>query len=226
MSVPVAGPSQPPRPHHQQSLLRTAGALPSRSRSPGRRSAIQQGSSLITGRSARLPAFTSLLLQNSTNGATQASVSGLADGAYFWRVQAVNGAFEQGAWSQPRSFTVTGAGRRAQPRTAERLLDIPPVGGDDFHLERDPGSSYLRSSSIRPTRASPSPRRGEFNNIPDPTCLIRHCQPGRQLLRARLCRGLQTATSARRRTSSLFPSSTTTRCRRHRQSYPPSTTRR
>ena len=54
-------------------------------------------------------AFTSLLLQNSTNGATLASVSGLADGTYFWRVQAVNGAFEQGAWSQPHSFTITGA---------------------------------------------------------------------------------------------------------------------
>src|SRR6185369_14083869 len=54
--------------------------------------------------------FTSVLLQNSTNGATQASVSGLANGTYFWRVQAVNGAFEQGAWSLPRSFTVTGAG--------------------------------------------------------------------------------------------------------------------
>ena len=31
-------------------------------------------------------AFTSLLLQNSTNGATQDSVSGLANGTYFWRV--------------------------------------------------------------------------------------------------------------------------------------------
>src|SRR5689334_10909148 len=52
-------------------------------------------------------AFTSVLLQNSTNGETQASVSGLANGTYLWRVQAVNGAFEQGAWSQPSSFTVT-----------------------------------------------------------------------------------------------------------------------
>src|SRR5262249_34115948 len=54
--------------------------------------------------------FTSLLLQPSTNGATQDTVSGLADGTYFWRVQAVNGGFVQGAFSQPRSFTVTGAG--------------------------------------------------------------------------------------------------------------------
>jgi len=55
-------------------------------------------------------AFTSVLLQSSTNGATQDTVSGLADGTYFWRVQAVNGQFVQGAWSQPRSFTITGAG--------------------------------------------------------------------------------------------------------------------
>src|SRR6476646_9918975 len=45
--------------------------------------------------------FTSLLLQSSTNGATQDTVSGLADGTYFWRVQAVNGNLVQGAWSQP-----------------------------------------------------------------------------------------------------------------------------
>src|SRR2546425_3154398 len=49
-------------------------------------------------------------LQNSTNGATQDIVSGLANGTYFWRVQAVNGAFVQGAWSPAQSFNVTGAG--------------------------------------------------------------------------------------------------------------------
>src|SRR5678815_5934268 len=48
-------------------------------------------------------AFTSVLIQSSTNGATQDTVSGLADGTYFWRVQAVNGQFVQGAWSQPSS---------------------------------------------------------------------------------------------------------------------------
>src|SRR6185503_12281585 len=71
-------------------------------------------------------AFTSQLLRNSTNGATQASVSGLANGTYFWRVQAVNGSFEQGTWSQPRSFTVAGAGS-----TAPSLA--PPKGYSTFH---------------------------------------------------------------------------------------------
>ena len=54
--------------------------------------------------------FTPVILQNSTNGQTQDIVSGLANGTYFWRVQAVNGAFVQGAWSQTRSFNVTGVG--------------------------------------------------------------------------------------------------------------------
>ena len=114
-------------------------------------------------------AFTSLLLQNSTNGATQASVSGLADGTYFWRVQAVNGAFEQGAWSQPRSFTVTGAGTGA-PSLA------PPKGYSTFHpLEVmtftwtavPNAASYVLQYSTDPS--FPISTRGEFNNIPDPT---------------------------------------------------------
>jgi hypothetical protein len=113
-------------------------------------------------------AFTSLLLQNSTSGETQASVSGLADGTYFWRVQGVNGAFEQGAWSQPRSFVVTGAG--GAPSLA------PPKGYSTFH----PFEVMTFSWSTIPQAATyvlqvstdssfPVSSRGEFNNIPDPT---------------------------------------------------------
>src|SRR5450432_3073471 len=54
--------------------------------------------------------FTSVALQNSTNGQTQDTVSGLPNGSYFWRVQAFSGAFIQGAWSAAQSFSVTGAG--------------------------------------------------------------------------------------------------------------------
>src|SRR2546427_13093695 len=57
--------------------------------------------------------FTPVILQNSTNGATQDIVSGLANGTYFWRVQAVNGAFVQGAWSPAQRFNVTCAGAGA-----------------------------------------------------------------------------------------------------------------
>jgi hypothetical protein len=114
-------------------------------------------------------AFTSLLLQNSTNGATQASVSGLADGTYFWRVQAVNGAFEQGAWSQPRSFMVTGAGT-GSPSLA------PPKGYSTFHPFEvmsftwsaiPEAAGYVFQYSTDPS--FPVSLRGEFNNIPDPT---------------------------------------------------------
>src|SRR5882757_10191046 len=55
--------------------------------------------------------FPTIALQNSTNvGITQDTVSGLPNGTYFWRVQAVSGAFVKGAWSAARSFNITGAG--------------------------------------------------------------------------------------------------------------------
>ena len=111
--------------------------------------------------------FTSLLLQNSTNGETQDSVSGLANGTYFWRVQAVNGAFEQGAWSQPRSFTVTGAG--GAPSLA------PPKGYSTFHPSEvmtftwsavPEAVTYVFQYSTDPS--FPLFSSGEFNNIPEP----------------------------------------------------------
>jgi hypothetical protein len=117
-------------------------------------------------------AFTSVLLQSSTNGATQAAVSGLADGSYFWRVQAVNGEFLQGAWSQPRSFTVTGAG--AGSPGAPSLG--PPKGYSTFH----PWEVMTFNWSAVPAAASyvlqysmdssfPVSSSGEFDNIPDTT---------------------------------------------------------
>src|SRR5512146_2331596 len=73
--------------------------------------------------------FPTVLLQNSTNGQTQDVVSGLANGTYYWRVQAVNGAFVQGAWSLPRSFNITGAGAGAlSPPTLG-----PTKGASTFH---------------------------------------------------------------------------------------------
>src|ERR1044071_2324037 len=117
-------------------------------------------------------AFTSLLLQNSTNGATQASVSGLNDGTYFWSVQAVNGAFEQGAFSQPRSFTVTGAGT-GSPGTPSLA---PTKGYSTFHpLEVmtftwtaiPEAATYVLQYSTDPS--FPVSLRGEFNNITDAT---------------------------------------------------------
>src|SRR5678815_3243179 len=115
-------------------------------------------------------AFTSLLIQSSTNGATQDTVSGLADGTYFWRVQAVNGDFVQGAWSQPRSFTITGAsaGSSGAPSLG------PTKGYSTFHPWEvmtfiwsavPDAASYVLQYSTDPSFSVSS--RGEFNNIPD-----------------------------------------------------------
>jgi len=117
-------------------------------------------------------AFGSLLLQSSTNGATQDTVSGLADGTYFWRVQAVSGDFVQGAWSQPRSFSITGAaaGSPGAPSLG------PPKGYSTFHPWEvmtfiwsavPDAASYVLQYSTDPSFSVSS--RGEFNNISDST---------------------------------------------------------
>ncbi|HYY59670.1 MAG TPA: fibronectin type III domain-containing protein, partial [Pyrinomonadaceae bacterium] len=115
-------------------------------------------------------AFTSVILQNSTGGATQGTVSGLANGTYFWRVQAVNGAFAQGAWSQPRSFTVMGAGE-GSPGTPSLA---PTKGYSTFHPHEvmtftwsaiPEAATYVLQFATDPS--FPVTTRGEFNNIPD-----------------------------------------------------------
>src|SRR5262249_20774948 len=59
--------------------------------------------------------FAPMVRMNSTNGATQSTVSGLPPGTYFWRVQAVNGAFESGPFSVARTVVVTGTGPATLP---------------------------------------------------------------------------------------------------------------
>ena len=120
--------------------------------------------------------FTSLLLQNSTNGATQASVSGLANGTYFWRVQAVNGAFEQGAWSQPRSFTVSGAGGAPSLAPPQGYSTFHPLEVMTFTWSTIPeAATYVFQYSTDPS--FPVSSRAEFNNIPDPTCSFAIANP-------------------------------------------------
>ncbi|HEU4836720.1 MAG TPA: hypothetical protein VFS90_19965 [Pyrinomonadaceae bacterium] len=117
-------------------------------------------------------AFTSLLLQSSTNGATEATVSGLADGTYFWRVQAISGDFVSGAWSQPRSFTITGAaaGSPGAPSLG------PPQGYSTFHPWEvmtfvwsavPDAATYVLQYSTDSSFSLAS--RGQFDNIPDTT---------------------------------------------------------
>jgi len=100
--------------------------------------------------------FSPVVLQGSTNGGTSAVVSGLANGGFFWRVQAVSGAFEQGAWSEPRTFTVNGTGSGA---LAAPALD-PTKAYSTFHPDEVitftwsavPGAAtYLLQASTDPS---------------------------------------------------------------------------
>ena len=113
--------------------------------------------------------FTPVVLQDSTSGQTQAIVSGLGTGTYFWRVQAVNGSFVQGAWSTPRSVTVNGAGTAA-PGTPT-LGD--PQGYSTFHPREEmtfswtavPGASTYVLQAANDSRF-PVTTRIQFDNIP------------------------------------------------------------
>jgi hypothetical protein len=116
--------------------------------------------------------FAKLAAMDSVNApATQDTVDGLPNGTYFWRVQAVNGAFEQGAWSAPRSFVVTGAGA-GSPATP---VFAPLANGTQYH----PMESFPISWSPVPGAASyvvevskdasfPAPPDIRFDNIPEP----------------------------------------------------------
>jgi hypothetical protein len=75
-------------------------------------------------------AFTTTVLRDSTlPDVTEATVSGLPAGTYFWRVQAVDGQLRSSDFSTPHSFTITGAGA-SEPGTA--VLRLPEYG-DSFH---------------------------------------------------------------------------------------------
>jgi hypothetical protein len=113
--------------------------------------------------------FSTVILMNSIRE-TQDTVSGLSNGTYFWRVQAVNRAFEQGAWSLARSFNVTGAGA-GSPGTPTLA---PTVGDSTFHPYEvihfnwtavADAASYRLEASTDPS--FPVATRILFDNIPD-----------------------------------------------------------
>lgn len=115
--------------------------------------------------------FSSIAQQNSTNGQTQDTAFGLPNGTYFWRVQAVNGNFQQGDWSAAQSFAVTGA-NSGEP-SAPTLN--PPQGGTAFHpmevfsftWSAVPGAaSYTLDASTDPSFSIPT--LVHSTNIPNP----------------------------------------------------------
>jgi hypothetical protein len=117
--------------------------------------------------------FATIVQQNSTNGTfTQDTVSGLPNGTYFWRVQAVNGSLVKSVWSASRSVSITGAGP-GQPASPSMG---PPRGYSTFHpLEvmtfnwsAVPGAaSYILEFSQ--DSSFPVSTTGKINNIPNPT---------------------------------------------------------
>ena len=117
-------------------------------------------------------AFTTVILQNSTSGATQDTVSGLANGTYFWRVQAANGAFQQGAWSQARSFNVTGVGPGAPGAPTlgptKGYSTFHPFEVMTFNWTAVPGAAtYVLQAATDPS--FPVLTRIQFDNIPNTT---------------------------------------------------------
>ena len=113
---------------------------------------------------------------------TQDIVSGLANGTYFWRVQAVSTDLEPGAFSSARSFTVTGSG----PGVPGRATLNPPLNATQFHSWENitftwsavPGAvTYILQESTDPT--FPVGTRSRQVNIPGPTETISF-NPGSQ----------------------------------------------
>ena len=125
------------------------------------------------------PGFTSVIERSPAllvgAATTQDVVSGLANGTYFWHVQAVSPAVEPGAWSTPRSFTITGAGAGV-PGTA--TLN-PPLNATQFHSWENitftwsavPGAvGYVLQESTGPT--FPVDTRVRQVGIPGPTAVV------------------------------------------------------
>jgi hypothetical protein len=117
--------------------------------------------------------FPTVALQNSTNvGITQDTVSGLPNGTYFWRVQAVSGAFVKSAWSAARSFNITGAGA-GQPGApvlspTKAYSTFHPLEVITFNWSPVAGAaSYVLQSSKDPS--FPVTTSASFNNIPNTT---------------------------------------------------------
>ena len=120
------------------------------------------------------PTFQTVKIQDSTRpDETQATVSGLTAGTYYWRVNAVNASLEISAWSATRSVVITGAGAGA-PGTPTLLptqaySTFHPREVIRFHWHRvSDAITYrleLSSNNTFPTSSSTF----WFDNIPDTT---------------------------------------------------------
>jgi hypothetical protein len=124
--------------------------------------------------------FAVIVLQNSTNGATQDTVSGLPDGTYFWRVDAVNGAFVTSAFSQAQSFTVTaaGPGEPGQPTLSptKAYSTFHPFETITFNWTAVPGAATYVLQAAKDANF-PIVTRIQFDNIPNTTFTFEIADP-------------------------------------------------
>ena len=117
--------------------------------------------------------FGNIVLHNSVSGqTTQDTVSGLANGTYFWRVQAVNNSLVQSAWSAGRSFKITGTGAGALGAPSlsptKGYSTFHPLEVIVFNWSPVPGAAnYVLQFSKDPS--FPVATTGQFDNIPNTT---------------------------------------------------------
>ena len=133
--------------------------------------------------------FTPLIDMDSTDSlTTQDTVSGLVNGSYFWRVQAVNQAGEQGAFSAARSFTVTGVG----PGSPATPVLAPTQGYNTFHpfeavtfnwtaVANAP--TYRLEFSTDPNFVLGTPATSWSDNLRTPTDTLAFADPGNYFAR-------------------------------------------
>ena len=122
------------------------------------------------------PSFAKLALSTTTSAkVTSATLSGLAPGTYYWRVQSVTFPPEPyfalfGNWSPVRSLTITGEA----PGTPGMPTVVSPATGGEFHPEEtfpvtwtavQGAASYRLQISSRPTFAPGT----VLDDVPEPT---------------------------------------------------------
>jgi hypothetical protein len=117
-------------------------------------------------------AFTNIASQGSTSGAIQASISGLNPGTYFFRVQAADGAFEQGTFSASHSLIVSGSGPGAPAapvlQPTRGYSTFHPYELEVFNWNVVPDAlTYTLQFSLDSTFSVP--KTAQSDNLPTPT---------------------------------------------------------
>jgi hypothetical protein len=124
--------------------------------------------------------FTIIVAQGSATGVTQATISGLLAGTYFFRVQGADNSFAQGAWSASRTFTVTGSGPAALPapvlQPTRAYSTFHPYELEVFNWSTVPGAAtYLLQFTLDPNFAIVP--TANVDNLTNPTMSFQIANP-------------------------------------------------